>query len=48
MDSRIKILDSELKQLEEASSAAKVLRNKANYVTNELDIFEDKYLKQYQ
>lgn len=48
MDAKIKLLDKELKQLEEASNSAKVLRNKANYVTNELELFEETFLKQYQ
>ncbi|KAK6620405.1 hypothetical protein RUM44_006806 [Polyplax serrata] len=45
MDKEIKILDKELKELEEAGSKAKVLRNKANYIIQELDIFGDKFLK---
>jgi outer membrane murein-binding lipoprotein Lpp len=33
MDAEIKTLDKEIKQLEEAANSAKVLRNKANYIT---------------
>lgn len=45
MDAEIKTLDKEIKQLEEAANSAKVLRNKANYITNELDMFDDAFLK---
>ncbi|KAE8750554.1 hypothetical protein FOCC_FOCC002848 [Frankliniella occidentalis] len=45
MDIELKKLDSEVLTLEEAASSAKVLRNKANYVTNELEMFDDMYLK---
>lgn len=45
MDSEIKILNKEIKQLEEAANSAKVLRNKANYITKELEMFNDAYLK---
>lgn len=45
MDIEIKTLEKEIKQLEEAASSAKVLRNKANYITQELEMFDDAYLK---
>ncbi|KAJ9593852.1 hypothetical protein L9F63_027504, partial [Diploptera punctata] len=45
MDSEIKILDKEIRKLEEAANSAKVLRNKANYITKELEMFDDAYLK---
>lgn len=45
MNAKIKELDKELKELDEAGSRAKVLRNKAMYVLRELDGFEDVFLK---
>ncbi|XP_063231897.1 transmembrane GTPase Marf [Bacillus rossius redtenbacheri] len=45
MHADITTLDKELRQLEEAAGSAKVLRNKANYVTRELEIFEEAYLR---
>jgi len=45
MDAEIKTLDKEIKQLEEAASSAKVLRNKANHITKQLEIFNDAFLK---
>lgn len=45
MDVELKKLDSEVMSLEEAASSAKVLRNKANYVTKELEMFDDVYLR---
>lgn len=45
MDVELKKLDSEVLTLEEAASSAKVLRNKANYVTKELEMFDDVYLR---
>lgn len=45
MDVELKKLDAEILTLEEAASSAKVLRNKANYVTKELEMFDDVYLK---
>jgi mitofusin len=45
MDMEIKVLDKEIKQLEEAAISAKVLRNKANYITKELEMFDEVYLK---
>ena len=45
MDAEIRTLDKEIKQLEEAANSAKVLRNKANYITEQLEIFDDAFLK---
>lgn len=45
MDSELKNIASTIRILEEATSSAKVLRNKANYLTNELDLFDAAYLK---
>ncbi|XP_044732753.1 transmembrane GTPase Marf isoform X1 [Chrysoperla carnea] len=45
MDVRLKDLEIEIRSLEEAAGSAKVLRNKANYLSNELDLFEDAYLR---
>ncbi|XP_066997759.2 transmembrane GTPase Marf [Anabrus simplex] len=45
MHADIKVLDQEVRRLEEAANSSKVLRNKANYVTKELELFEDTYLK---
>lgn len=45
MDKQMKELEVEVKSLENASGKAKVLRNKANYLAHELELFEDAYLK---
>lgn len=45
MDTELKSLEKEIRQLEEAANSAKVLRNKANYITKELEMFDDAYLK---
>lgn len=45
MDADIKTLEREIKQLEEAANSAKVLRNKANYITKEMEMFDDAFLK---
>lgn len=45
MDADLKTIATTLRTLEEAASKAKVLRNKANYLTNELDLFDAAYLK---
>ncbi|KAK0174731.1 hypothetical protein PV327_010467 [Microctonus hyperodae] len=45
MDSELKTIAMTLRELEEAASNAKVLRNKANYLVNELEIFDDAYIK---
>lgn len=45
MVAELKNIASTIRILEEATSSAKVLRNKANYLTNELDLFDAAYLK---
>ena len=45
MDAKIKTLDKEIKQLEEAANSAKVLQDKANYIIKHLEIFDDTFLK---
>ncbi|CAH1972897.1 unnamed protein product [Acanthoscelides obtectus] len=45
MDEKLKKLEKEVNGLESAGSRAKVLRNKANYLAHELELFEDAYLK---
>lgn len=45
MDSSLKELEGQVNSLENAASKAKVLRNKANYLIHELELFEDAYLK---
>ncbi|KAG8239159.1 hypothetical protein J437_LFUL018365 [Ladona fulva] len=45
MDARLKELEKEIKALEKAANEAKVLRNKANYLSKELEMFDDTYLR---
>ncbi|XP_035734878.1 transmembrane GTPase Marf-like isoform X1 [Vespa mandarinia] len=45
MDAELKTIACMVRILEEAASNAKVLRNKANYLANELDLFDAAYLK---
>ncbi|XP_014208736.1 transmembrane GTPase Marf isoform X2 [Copidosoma floridanum] len=45
MDSELKTIAIKIRTLEEAATNAKVLRNKANYLANELDLFDAAYLK---
>lgn len=45
MDTELKHIASTIRIVEDATSSAKVLRNKANYLTNELDLFDTAYLK---
>lgn len=45
MDKMLKDLELEIATLENASGKAKVLRNKASYLSHELELFEDAYLK---
>lgn len=45
MNTELTNIASTVRTLEEATSSAKVLRNKANYLTNELDLFNAAYLK---
>jgi len=46
MSGKAKTLDKEVKLLEESANSAKVLRNKANYVSRELKQFDETYLMQ--
>ncbi|EFA09534.1 Transmembrane GTPase Marf-like Protein [Tribolium castaneum] len=45
MDKEFKELEKDVATLENAAGRAKVLRNKANYLAHELELFEDAYLK---
>jgi len=45
MDAEIKTLDKEIKQLEEVANLAEDLQYKANYITKQLEIFDDAFLK---
>lgn len=45
MDNELLKIGTTLRALEEAGINAKVLRNKANYLANELDLFDSAYLK---
>lgn len=45
MDRESKGLDEKIRELENAAAEAKVLKNKANYISHELDLFYDAYLK---
>ncbi|XP_076242668.1 mitochondrial assembly regulatory factor isoform X2 [Calliopsis andreniformis] len=45
MDTELKNIASTIRTLEEATSNAKVLRNKANYLEKELELFDAAYLK---
>lgn len=45
MDKDLKELEIEVTGLENAAGRAKVLRNKANYLIHELELFENAYLK---
>lgn len=48
MDKQLRELEGEIGTLDNASGKAKVLRNKANYLAHELELFEDAYLKIHQ
>ena len=45
MDAEIKMLGEKIKQLEEAANAAEVLQNKAKDIAEQLDIFDNEFLK---
>lgn len=45
MDKELKEIEKQVTGLENAGGKAKVLRNKANYLNHELELFEDAYLK---
>ncbi|XP_036344617.1 LOW QUALITY PROTEIN: transmembrane GTPase Marf-like [Rhagoletis pomonella] len=46
MNEELKSLESQLAVLESNQKQLKLLRNKANYIQNELDIFENNYIRQ--
>lgn len=46
MSDELKQIESELAVLEANQKQIKLLRNKANYITSELDIFDTNYLRQ--
>lgn len=45
MTNELKDIEHSLALLESQQKQIKLLRNKANYITNELDIFETNYIK---
>lgn len=45
MTEELKKIESELAVLEANQKQLKLLRNKANYITSELDIFDTNYLR---
>lgn len=45
MNDELKSLESQLTVLESNQKQLKLLRNKANYIQNELDIFENNYIR---
>lgn len=44
MEQEMKQLDQEISTLEELSGASKVLKNKANYLISQLNLFDKDYL----
>lgn len=45
MQSELKTIEHSLGKLETVQKQIKLLRNKSNYIANELDIFENNYIK---
>lgn len=45
MNEELKTLEAQLAVLESNQKQLKLLRNKANYIQNELEIFENNYIK---
>jgi mitofusin len=45
MNTELKEIEHSLSILETNQKQIKLLRNKANYIVNELDIFENNYIK---
>lgn len=45
MNDELKTLEAQLAVLESNQKQLKLLRNKANYIQNELEIFENNYIK---
>jgi len=48
MEQEMRQLESEIDKLEELTGSAKLLKNKANYLMNELDMFDSAYLSDKQ
>lgn len=46
MNDELKDIEGTLSVLEANQKQLKLLKNKANYINNELDIFENNYIKQ--
>lgn len=46
MNDELKDIESTLAILEANQKQLKLLKNKSNYITNELDIFDNNYIKQ--
>lgn len=44
MEQEMKQLEAEIDSLEQLTASAKLLKNKANYLVNELDMFDSAYL----
>lgn len=45
MESDMKNLEIEIQKLDEIAASSKVLKNKANYLMNELELFDAAFLK---
>jgi hypothetical protein len=45
MDTELKALEKEIQKLVEAANSARLLWNKASYITKQLGMFDDVYLK---
>ena len=45
MQGELKTIEQALGKLEMVQKQIKLLRNKSNYISNELDIFENNYIK---
>lgn len=45
MNEELAHIETNLHQLESNQKQIKMLKNKANYITNELEIFENNYIK---
>lgn len=45
MQTELKTIEHALGKLETVQKQIKLLRNKSNYIANELDIFENNYIK---
>ena len=45
MNDELKNIETSLNELEKNQKNIKLLRNKANYITNELELFDNNYIK---